>query len=95
MRIQGTGTDGEAHAEQELAAKIQALEDYLRRRLSREAFLRYGNIKAANPDMALSVLVTVTGYLERNDVSMLSDGDFKAMLKKMIPKKRDISITRK
>ncbi len=94
MRFQ-TQTDDEALAEQELARKVQALEENLRRRLSRDALLRYGNIKSANPEMALSILVTLTGYLERNRDGNLSDEDFKAMLKEMVPRKRDISIMRK
>jgi len=95
MKPQQTKTEEDIRAEQELVQQIQLMEENLRKRLTREALLRYGNIKAANPETAIKILVAITGYINRTNIEIINDRDFKTILKKIIPKKRDIRITRK
>jgi len=54
---------------------------------------RYGNIRAANPDLALRALVAAIEYIEKTGRS-LEDEEFKGILKGLSPK-RDMKITRK
>jgi DNA-binding TFAR19-related protein (PDSD5 family) len=63
--------------------------------MSKEAYQRYANIRAANPDLAVQVLVTVTQYLEKLKLRTIGDGEFKEILQKIMPQKREFNIKRK
>jgi len=78
---------------EELQQQIAALEQNLRSRLTRDALARYGNIRAANPEQAVKVLVAMTQLLTKTD-KMITDSEFKDILREIIPKKRSINIKR-
>jgi DNA-binding TFAR19-related protein (PDSD5 family) len=69
------------------------MEDNLRQRLSKEAFARFGNIRAANPSQAVEVLVAMTKYLSKKQ-GMVGDQEFRELLQSMFPKGRRTTIRR-
>jgi len=80
---------------QEAAQQIQMLEQIAKSHLTKDAFQRYGNLRAANPEFAVRVLMVVAQYLEKTKTSQMDDRQFKSLLKQIVPKKRDINIKRK
>jgi len=79
---------------EELAQQILIMEQVLRTRLSRDALLRYSNIKAANPNQAFNVLVGTIKVLEQINQN-INDDEFKEIIRDLNPKKRNITIKRK
>jgi DNA-binding TFAR19-related protein (PDSD5 family) len=63
--------------------------------MTRDAYQRYANIRAANPENAVQVLVMANQYIERHKIPTLSDSDFRALLEHSTAKKREFKITRK
>jgi hypothetical protein len=69
------------------------MEDNLRQRLSKEAFARFGNIRAANSSQAVEVLVAMTKYLAKKQ-GTVGDQEFRELLQSMFPKGRRTTIRR-
>jgi DNA-binding TFAR19-related protein (PDSD5 family) len=80
--------------QQQLEQQIQLLEENLRKRLTKEAYQRYANIRAANPEIAVKVLAVTVQQLERRQ-GTLDDEGFRELLEKIMPKRRAFRITRK
>jgi len=69
------------------------LESNLRAYSDRNVLYRYGNIKAANPEMATNALILANQFIEKTG-KKITDEQFKALLYDLSPK-RSIKITRK
>jgi programmed cell death protein 5 len=79
--------------EQEKLLFIKELESKLSLILEKEALERYYNIKSINPELALQILQYLiqlfnSGMLRKK----LSDKEFKQLLEKIMPKKREPKI---
>jgi DNA-binding TFAR19-related protein (PDSD5 family) len=74
--------------------KVDMLEQFVKSRLTKDALMRYGNIKTADPDKAIQVLATLGQALQSNDI-MINDIQLKEMLLRMAPEKRESKIVRK
>jgi DNA-binding TFAR19-related protein (PDSD5 family) len=81
--------------EQELEQQLTQLEDNLRKRLAKDAYQRYVNIRAADPKSAAQVLVMTTQYLEKMKLRSIGDEEFKMLLEKMMPKRQGFQIRRR
>ena len=77
-----------------LKKQISILENHVRRFMTKDAYLRYTNLKLAHKDLSLQVLVLLNQALQTNQVKQINDHDFKDLLKRL-QKKKDINITRK
>lgn len=71
--------------------QVEKLEQAARQKLTKDALMRLGNVKAANPEVALQAMAAIMQI--KKDV--INDDDLKHILKMIQPKKRDIKITRK
>lgn len=78
--------------EAQLQSQITQLDAIVKAKLSREALARYSNIKVAHPELWLQSLVVIAQLIQSGRVAELSDADYKAILEKLQPKKRDIKI---
>ncbi|MBW2971014.1 hypothetical protein KY320_02535 [Candidatus Woesearchaeota archaeon] len=87
--------DQQAQQEAEVARQVEALEQLVRQVLTKDALLRYGNIKAADPDKAMQLLVILGRIMQTQKVQVITDAQLKQLLKQITPKKRDFKITRK
>lgn len=79
--------------QQELLAQIQQLEMQFIAKLSKRARERFGNIKAANQEQAVQIMIALSQTI--TNMESVNDEQFKEMLRQIAPKKRDIKITRK
>jgi DNA-binding TFAR19-related protein (PDSD5 family) len=78
----------------QLGAEIARLESMVKARMTKDAAERYHNIKAANPQQAVSVLLLLSQALQRGD-AVIDDIKFKGFLEKVIPRRREFRMTRK
>lgn len=76
--------------------QIEALEQVVKAHLDKDALTRYGNIKAANPQKAVQILVILGQAIQAGHIrTMLNDEQFKAILEKLTPEKKEFKIRRK
>lgn len=73
----------QADEEQQIRQQLNAMEGFVKPKLSKEALQRYGNIKAAHPDKAAQLLVVLTRLLQTGKVASLNDEQLKSILQKM------------
>ena len=76
----------------QLQQQIQALENVLKQKLTKEALQRYGNLKIAHPEKAIQVLAIIGQNAKQ--INEINDSQFKELLKKMDGGKKDINIKR-
>ncbi len=81
--------------EQQLQQQIDAVESMVKRKLTKEALQRYGNIKAADPNRAVQVLMLLGQLIESGRADTIDDEQMKRILSMTSQKKKDINITRK
>ena len=78
--------------EQEVRSKIGQLETFVKPRLTRDALIRYGNIKTAFPDKAVQVLVILYQAMTKRNINQINDEELKELLKELEPKKKEFKI---
>jgi DNA-binding TFAR19-related protein (PDSD5 family) len=88
---QVAGNQEEAQIQQEL----QQLEIAVKARMSKEALQRYGNIKTADNEKAVQLLLILGQLLQSGRISSIDDKTLKQVLLQATPKKKDFKITRK
>lgn len=67
-----------------LQQQIGALEELVKSRLSRDALLRYGNLKTAHPERALQLLMVLGRAIQSGQIKgALSDEQLKSVLKRI------------
>jgi programmed cell death protein 5 len=81
--------------EAELAQQIGQLESIVKTLFTKEALERYGNLKAAHPEIAVRLLALVGQAIQSGKAAKINDTQLKAMLERIAPKKKEIKITRK
>ena len=81
--------------EAELEQQLQQLEDVVRQRFTKEALQRYGNLKVAHPQTAVSLLIVLGQLIQQGRVGMIDDETLKSILKQITPKKQEFRIRRK
>jgi len=79
----------------QLQQQIGQLETVVKQHLSKEALLRFGNIKAAHPEKAVQILIIFSQMIQSGRVTgKIDDSTFKKVLEQITPKKKDIKIHR-
>jgi len=74
--------------EANLQKQVQELESIAKQYLSKEALIRYGNLKTAFPDKAVKVATLIVQLINNNQITeMLDDKKFKYLLEQLQNKK--------
>jgi len=81
----------EAEAQQQVAQ----LEAMVKQKLSKEALLRYGTIKAADPEKALQLVTLLAQAIQQNNVPFIDDTAFKDLLSRLAPQRKEFKMTRR
>jgi len=92
-QYQQQATD-EMPEEQQLAQQIEMLEGLVKRILTKDAWSRYTNIKAADPERAVQILAVLGQLVQSGRVKQIDDARFKLLLMKLSPQKRETKIRR-
>jgi len=87
----GSQIQQEAQAQQQ----VDALEALIKTKLTKDALQRYSNIKAADPDKAMQILLLLAQLIQSGRADMIDDRQLKKLLMLMSSGKRDIKITRR
>jgi len=84
--------NNELQEEIQLQQQIQALENILKQKLTKDALQRYGNLKIAHPEKAIQVLAIIGQ--NANQLNEVNDEQFKELLRRMDEGKKDFNIKR-
>lgn len=79
----------------ELVQQIQALENLVKPKMTKEALQRYGNLKSAHPDRAVQLLAVLGQAVQQGQVQQIDDTVMKELLVKLTPQRREFKFTRK
>lgn len=82
----------EKSEEQQLHAQIAQLDAVVKSKLSREALQRYSNIKVAHQELWLQSLVMLAQLIQAGKIQTITDAQYRAVLEKLQPKKREMQI---
>lgn len=78
--------------ETQLQAQMEQLDAVIKQKLSKEALIRYGNIKVAHPELAVQLMLILAQAIQQQNIQTITDQQLKALLEKLLPKKREIKI---
>jgi len=93
-RQQEASWEDQRAEETQLKQQLEELEGIVKQILTKDALSRYGNIKAANPEKAVQVLVVLGQLIQQGKIREINDAQFKEILKKLTPEKKDFKIKR-
>jgi len=86
----------QAQEEAQLQQQISQLEILVKQYFTKEALIRYGNLKAAHPEKAVQLLVILGQAAQSGQLKeKIDDAHLKELLKKLTPEKKDFNIKRK
>ncbi len=78
----------------QLEGQLQQLESMVKQLFTKDALLRYGNIKAAHPEKATQLVVVLGQLMQSGKVKKINDEQLKQILKQL-SQKSDFNIKRK
>ena len=94
MRLQGTKSqeqDEKAQMQQQIAEMEAAVKQFF----TKEALVRYGNLKTAHHEKAIQLVVVLFQAIQKGQVQgHIDDTLLKKILEQLSPKKREIKINR-
>lgn len=77
-------TNERESAEIELAKNLRIIENVAKQKMSREAISRYGTLKTAHPEKAVSAISYIAQAVQAGEISeIITDEQFKELLRKM------------
>jgi len=88
---------GAAQQEAQEQQQMQQLESMVKQHLTKDALARYGNIKAANPELGLHIIAVVAQGIQQNQIGMVNDEMLRNLLKRIdsLKSKKEFNIKRK
>jgi DNA-binding TFAR19-related protein (PDSD5 family) len=90
-----SGMQNEQDEKAEFERQVSLLEEMVKKVLTKEAFQRYCNVRAASPESAVKVLAAVGQMMQSGKIKIIDDGTLRSMLERISPRKREIRIIRK
>lgn len=84
----------QANEDSQVQHQLHQIETAVKSRMSKDAFSRYSNIKAADPEKASQLLLLLAQFLQSGKLSMINDDVFRDILVRVTPKKREMKINR-
>jgi len=79
-----------------LQQQISQIDELVKQYLTKEAINRYGNLKAAHPELAIQVAALIVQAVSSGQVKeKINDQQFKNILKELQPKKKEFKFTRR
>ncbi|MEM2121243.1 MAG: DNA-binding protein [Candidatus Woesearchaeota archaeon] len=87
---------GISEEELRLQQQINALEELVKKNMTKEAISRYSNIKIAHPEIALNLIILLGTFIKQGKIrGPINDEQLKEILKQITSKKTDFKITKK
>lgn len=78
-----------------LQQEIDAIENFVKQKFTKDAYTRYGNLKSAHPEKALQLITILAQIIQNGSLqAQITDEQLKGLLEKMSVK-REFKITRR
>ena len=95
MRSQQENIQQQGHEQAQIQRQIETMENAVRQMLTKDALVRYGNLKAAHQEKALQLLVILFQAVQKGQIrSKIDDPTLKKVLEQITPKQKEFNIRR-
>lgn len=95
MRLQSAKSHEQADEKAQLQQQVAAMENAVKRFFTKEALVRFGNLKTAHQEKALQLIVVLFQAIQKGQVQgQIDDVLLRKILEQLSPKKREIKINR-
>ena len=95
MQFQQEKLQQQAHEQAQVQQQIGYMEEAVKQFLSKEALMRYGNLKSAHQEKALQLLVILFQAIEKGQIKgKIDDVTLRKILEQLTQKKKEIKIKR-
>ncbi len=95
MRLQQEKLHQQAEEQAQIQQQIEYMESVVRQFLTKEALVRYGNLKTAHQEKALQMLIVLFQAIQKGQIqAKIDDLMLKRILEQLSPKKKEIKIRR-
>ena len=95
MQLRQEKMQQQTQEEMQLQHQIEYMENIVKQFFTKEALIRYGNLKTAHSDIALKLLAVLYRTIQSNQIkNKIDDSTLKKVLEQLTPKKKDINIKR-
>ena len=95
MRLQQEKLQEQSQEQAQIQQQIEQIENVVRQFLTKEALIRYGNLKTAHHEKALQLLVILFQAMQKGQIQgKVDDSTLKKILGQLTPKKKEIKIKR-
>lgn len=95
MEMQQAQMQSQVQEQMKLQQQVQEIEGVVKQMLSKEALSRYGNIRAADPEKALQIIVLLAQLIQQGKIQgTIDDILFKKVLEKITPQTKRTVIRR-
>ena len=95
MRAQQNKLLQQSEEESQLQQQIDAMEGIVKQHFSKDALIRYGNLKTAHQEKAIQLLVILFQAIQKGQIKTeIDDSTLKKILEQLNPKQREIKIKR-
>ena len=95
MRFQQEKLQQQAQEQSEVQQQVEQMENIVKRLLTKEALIRYGNLKTIHHEKALHLLAVLFQAIQKVQVQeSIDDATLKKILEQITPKKREIKINK-
>lgn len=80
----------------EMQQQLEQLEAVAKRFMSSQAIARYGNLKSVHTEKAIQSIVLIAQLVQQNKITeIISDEQYKNLLQRLTPEKKEFRITKK
>ena len=80
----------------EMQQQLEQLETVAKRFMSPQAIARYGNLKAVHTEKAIQSIVVIAQLIQQGKIKeMITDEQYKNLLQRLTPEKKEFRITKK
>ena len=95
MRLQQDKAQQQAEEQAQIQQQIEAMENAVKQFFTKEALIRYGNLKTAHAEKAIQLLLILFNAIRSGQLKdKINDQQLKSILERFSPKKKEIKIKR-
>ena len=95
MQLQQEKLQQQTHEQAQVQQQIEQVENVVKQFFTKDALIRYGNLKTAHQEKALQLLFVLFQAIQKNQIqSHIEDTILIKVLQQLTPKKKEIRIKR-
>ena len=95
IQIQQEKLQQQSQENAQIQQQVEIMENSVKQILTKEALIRYGNLKTAHQEKALQLLIVLFQAIQKGQIKgKIDDSLIKKILEQLTPKKKEINIKR-